>query len=142
MMKWTTEQIKTAQQFLQLQSLPVGAIDGIMGPKTTAALALLKGLPVRWDAERKLAGAIQLYCRQSGYDPGKIDGVWGPKTRNAFNQLNALLLFPVVPQQGGIVWPMQTQAELNRFYGTALAEHNPNLVTYTIPYPLKLSCNL
>ncbi|MNE11527.1 hypothetical protein D3C80_1042900 [compost metagenome] len=139
MMKWSMEQIKTAQQFLQQQLLPVGNVDGILGPKTRTALGLLKGLPVRWDTDRKLTGAIQLYCRQSDCDPGAIDGIWGPKTQRAYNQLSTILILPADAEPAANVWPMQTQAALNRFYGTALAEHNPNLVTYAIPYPFKLA---
>lgn len=141
MMKRSTEQIKTAQQFLQQQSLPVGNVDGIIGTKTITALALVPGLPVRWDADRKLIGVIQLYCKQSDCDPGAIDGIWGPKTQRAFNQLSTLLMFPEITHQRSNTWPMQTQSELNRFYGTAMAEHNPSLVTYEVPYPLKLSWN-
>lgn len=139
MMKWSMEQIKTAQQFLQQQLLPVGNVDGVLGPKTRTALGLLKGLPVRWDTDRKLTGAIQLYCRQSDCDPGAIDGIWGPKTQRAYNQLSTILIFPADAEPAANVWPMQTQAALNRFYGTALAEHNPKLVTYGIPYPFKLA---
>ncbi|WP_202615985.1 M15 family metallopeptidase domain-containing protein [Edaphocola flava] len=138
-MKWTMEQIKTAQQFLQQQSLLVGNVDGIPGPKTRTALGLLSSLPVRWDTDRKLTGCIQLYCKQSGYDPGPVDGIWGPETQRAFNQLSAILIFPPAAPAAENVWPLQTQTALNRFYGAALAEHNPNLITYAIPYPFKLA---
>ncbi|MNX72120.1 hypothetical protein D3C86_1034610 [compost metagenome] len=94
---------------------------------------------MRWDTDRKLTGAIQLYCRQSDCDPGAIDGIWGPKTQRAYNQLSTILILPADAEPAANVWPMQTQAALNRFYGTALAEHNPNLVTYAIPYPFKLA---
>jgi len=133
------EHIKTAQQFLQQQSLPVGNVDGLVGPKTSRALGMLASLPVRWDTDRKLTGCIQLYCKQSGYDPGTVDGIWGPKTQQAYSRLSAILVFPADGDTPVNVWPVQTQAALNQFYGAASAEHNPNLVTYAIPYPFRLA---
>lgn len=143
-MKINPEHIKTAQRYVQLQKVYAGMIDGIAGPVTLLALQTLGGLPMNWSVERRLVACIQKYSLQSGFDPGKVDGLWGPKTQSAYAQLTELLYFSTAPAPAANLqrWPLQTQAELNRFYGLAVPQDNPQLVSYTVPYPLKIAWDL
>lgn len=53
-MTLTPEIIKIAQRYLNLKNLNAGAVDGVPGNKTHAALNNLQGLTKSWPPERKL----------------------------------------------------------------------------------------
>ncbi|MUV02394.1 hypothetical protein GN157_01625 [Flavobacterium rakeshii] len=110
-MESTPEIIRIVQRYLTFKKLNPGAIDGIAGKKTYAALDKLKDLPKSWKDERKLVGAIQLYAKEQGLDPGPIDGLWG----------------------------QCTQLSLEEFYGKAKPTGNKNLTTFAISYPIALT---
>lgn len=147
-MRPTPEMIRIAQRFLTEQEMLAGAIDGIAGKQTRAALLRFKDIPADWSTDRKIVACLQLYCKKENIDPGLIDGYWGPDTQVAYDRLRAMLLYgsagsgwrpedqkPVNPNN----WPLQTQDALSRFYGTASPVGNPHLVTFAVPYPLKLA---
>lgn len=65
-----------------------GAIDGVHGPRTDAAVnrmlaAHAASLPEgagRWSRRRRAVACLQLACHAQGIDAGAIDGRWGPQT--------------------------------------------------------------
>ena len=147
-MEPTPEIIRIVQRYLTFKKLNPGAIDGIAGKKTYAALDKLKDLPKSWEDERKLVGAIQLYAKEQGLDPGPIDGLWGQRTQSAYDQLKYILLYGETPQPWRAEdrepvnpnnWPVQSQSELEEFYGKAKPTGNKNLTTFPIPYPMLLA---
>lgn len=147
-MEPTPEIIRIVQRYLTFKKLNPGAIDGIAGKKTYAALDKLKDLPKSWKDERKLVGAIQLYAKEQGLDPGPIDGLWGQRTQSAYDQLKYILLYGETPQPWRAEdrepvnpnnWPVQSQSALEEFYGKAKPTGNKNLTTFAIPYPMVLA---
>lgn len=147
-MEPTPEIIRIVQRYLTFKKLNPGAIDGIAGKKTYAALDKLKDFPKSWKEERKLVGAIQLYAKEQGLDPGPIDGLWGQRTQSAYDQLKYILLYGETPQPWRAEdrepvnpnnWPVQSQSALEDFYGKAKPTGNKNLTTFAIPYPMVLA---
>lgn len=97
-MTLTPEIIKIAQRYLNLKNLNAGAVDGVPGNKTYAALNNLPGLTKSWPPERKIVGAVQLFAKEEGLDPGPIDGLWGAQTQTAYDELRHILLYGQAPE--------------------------------------------
>lgn len=108
------------QQLLKDLGIYDGNIDGIQGPKTTAGI----------QAFQRLNGLI-------------ADGIVGTKTRAEFEeQLNEnpdrVELLDAQPYN---IWPRETTAELNKFYGVPdLARRiAPRQTRIKVPYPMVLA---
>lgn len=102
------ENVRAIQQRLNDLGFNVGAVDGIFGPKTLAAVKAFQGLngltadgivgPKTWRAllgaatpspsghliqygsQGEAARAVQQRLNQLGYHVGAVDGIFGPKT--------------------------------------------------------------
>lgn len=114
----TKEQIQLVQDMLKSAGQYRGPIDGVVGPKTKAALqqyqsgclivsSLLGGsggeIPRQTvekqsptataagnkDSAREQVRLIQERLKESGFDPGPIDGKMGPRTRAALQRYQA-----------------------------------------------------
>jgi len=139
--------IKVLQGLLKDEGYRIGAVDGIPGPKTEAALmrALRKresSLPEGWESwSRTRLGTLylQLCCHEHDIDAGKIDGYWGQVTDYACSVLKALrengnrppLWRDAEPLDvNPNAWPVQTTAAMTAFFGRP----GSNLVTIDVPY--------
>lgn len=114
----TKVQIQVIQDLLRASGFDPGPIDGMLGPKTRAALhqyqsgcAILTNLIGTTDKEvsqqtaetqtqkvdasanknldRDQIRLVQERLKASGFDPGPIDGMLGPKTRSALQKYQA-----------------------------------------------------
>ena len=121
-------------------------VDGIAGKNTMLALMQITTIPTHWDDEMKLVGYIQHICLVENIDAGPIDGYWGPQTDYGFEQLKVVLATGKKPDpwrddegMGAIpqfnTWPVQTQDELERYYGPV----GTNQTSVEVPYPLRIA---
>ena len=123
------DEIRLIQTRMRETGFDSGPIDGIMGPKTKAALqrfqsgcaslkdllenSLAEGIPPSGATEKsKLAAAIhgldeirvvQTRVKAAGFNPGPVDGIMGAKTRSALMAIQSgctlLKTFPLVSRQ-------------------------------------------
>ncbi|MDT8343024.1 MAG: hypothetical protein RQ752_01215 [Thermohalobaculum sp.] len=105
--------VKTLQTILASLGLYRGAVDGISGPLTNAAVsAALSDHPQAppgwrgWPAPRWATALVQLISRAEGLDPGPVDGIWGPRTAAAAAELAARAALPEPPRPGGAAAPV------------------------------------
>lgn len=139
------EVIRFIQEQLNSIGLDAGRADGILGPKTEAALNRVDGLPTDWPKTRKAVGFIQLLANGKEIEAGRIDGYWGPQTDFAFDALYEMVAEgrePTVwrpedlPDVNPNQWPPQKpQSELERLYGAV----GQNQARIDLPFPHKLA---
>jgi len=143
-----TELVKLVQSELAKETgLPLNA-DGDPGQKTIAALHRISQLPAHWDVKRLIVGYLQYRCAKVGINAGPIDGYWGPQTEQAYVRLKMSVLGQSSADVwrhdegegtgdtiGGNHWPLQTQSELQAYYGDV----GTNQTHVTSPYPLKIA---
>lgn len=120
-------------------------VDGDPGRKTQAALAQVTVIATHWETDRQLIGYIQHLCALEGLDAGPVDGLWGPQTAYGYENLKVKLagnkLAPWRDDEGlggdpdGEGWPLQTQSELEKFYGPV----GSNMTKVVLPYPVKIA---
>lgn len=143
-------------RILQLKLASVGfdpgTADGKLGPNTGVVLRrhlALRGLDAPpdwrgWPDRRQAILCLQVFCRDAGLEVGELDGLWGPQTEFAANQLAYLVEHGQLPHpwrddQPLAVnpnhWPDEHAAELIACYGPP----GENLVSVSLPYPLRLS---
>lgn len=129
---------KYLQQFLVDLGEDI-VVDGIIGPKTMAAVNVAISHYVRkgWSKERRLIAAQQLLISRSGIDVGFIDGLVGPNTRYALEcwqnaQRDKKVPWPVPKNP----WPRERDAE--SFFGSP----GVNLERMKLPYKMKLAWDL
>lgn len=99
---------KTRAAVISFQKKNGLAADGIVGPKTEAAMGLnLKSSPAAYYSGRNITKgdtaanikAVQTVLKKWGYYTGAVDGVFGPKTRAAvisFQKKNGLIADGIV----------------------------------------------
>ncbi|MCP4744839.1 MAG: M15 family peptidase [Desulfobacteraceae bacterium] len=137
--------IKFIQAQLNARGLDAGTADGIIGPKTLAALNKVEAIPSDWSETRKAVGFVQLLAIENDIDPGKLDGYWGPQTQFTYESLVSLLIEGKeaelwrpedLPDENPNNWPSQKQEEnIIRFYGE-IAKNQTNI---DLPYPHTLA---
>lgn len=123
-----------------------GAIDGLAGPKTVAAIkAKYPSLDVNWPIKRKIIAALQLYAEENSIPAKPIDGLLGPVSQTAIDELirevnhvdHPLIrpeeLMDVNPNH----WPKLYTPAFDDFYGPMGDESN--LVSLALPYRHYLS---
>lgn len=81
------------QKYLQYRGLYNGAIDGIIGPQSLAAVHSLLANAEAWNTQRKFNAVVQLLLNDLGIYTGTIDGIVGPLTRAALTEYSALVDF-------------------------------------------------
>ena len=96
-----SQNVRDAQQTLEALKLDPGPADGMLGPRTKAAVkrfqeaeklsatgTLDAQTPAPRLAERRREHVVQLQkaLKETGHDPGPADGVMGSKTRAAVRQ--------------------------------------------------------
>ena len=120
--------IKFAQEQLS-QRGPVSLVaDGIAGPATINALALIPTISSNWSAAKMVVGYVQHVCHEEGIEAGPIDGLLGPQTEYAYGQLVHKLAGNDKASwfwrddegiggemESGVEWPLQVQSELVKF---------------------------
>ena len=140
------EHIKVIQEQLNKIKKTKLTVDGIVGSGTMAQINNLVDIPIQWSVERKLVGTLQWICKYYDLDVGKIDGYFGDQTECCYDDLVVLLSTGKVPEpfraEADVTirnvkskWPLQTTAELTRFYGPV----GTNQVMIRVPYPLRLA---
>lgn len=145
--------IRFVQEELASLGHDVGTPDAKLGPKTEKGLRgeLVKRedeLPEGWKdwpRTRLLTAYVQLRCQDEGVDPGPIDGLWGTQTDFAVNVIRERIQNNLeVPdfrdsedldQTRTHVWPRQTQAEVEAFFGPV----GENLARLQLPYTHRLA---
>ncbi len=153
-----TADVRLLQELLNEAGLAAGAVDGLRGPRTNAAVrAGLKAIGLAssglelptgwgdWSARRQAVLYLQFRCAEAALPVGPLDGLWGPQTEYATEQLAHLREHgePEPPWRdaveaaaSGSAWPRE--AELETTFGPP-GEH---LVMLELPYPLRLSWDL
>lgn len=140
------ELIKLAQKELSKQTPIKLKPDGVVGNETLNALLYIEQIPVDWPKTRQIIGYIQYLCASEGINAGPIDGYFGPQTESAAEELKTKLTgkkwFPWRKPEGegageivGNKWPLQTQSELEKYYGPV----GKNQTSITVPYTLTLA---
>ena len=139
--------IRLAPRQLQARGLDPGHEDGLLGPRTRAALDRVEKIPPTWPVTRKAVAFIQLLALENGIDTGSVDGYWGHLTDYAFGCLARKLDFGAEPilwrpedlcERNPNGWPRQTpQENLFRFYG----ETGRHQARIRLPYPHRLAWN-
>lgn len=139
--------IRFVQAQLNARGLDAGPEDGLLGPRTVAALNRVEGIPEDWSKTRKAVAFVQLLAKEHDIETGKVDGYWGPQTDHAFGVLVQILVegrepeiwrpedLPDVNPNG---WPSQApQEKLFQYYGGV----GENQTSVELPYPHRLSWN-
>lgn len=119
--------VERAQHALRHAKYYEGLVDGVIGPKTRAAIAaairdaVASGTAPAWDTfegERRLVAAMQHALNVSGFEAGQVDGRMGPMTRGALEELMHLLEEGRALQldrddrgEGPGRWPLQRDVE-------------------------------
>ena len=141
------KRLKLVQTILKEKGVYNGVIDGLMGPKTLAALATITEINHTWAKTKKVIAAIQVFANEHHIPCKPIDGLWGPITQDAYDQLSAKILNtslePIwrpeeVVDTNPNSWPKQYTPQFDAFYGA----QGSNLVTVDVPYPHKFSWKL
>lgn len=129
-----------------------GPDDGKLNDRTAAEIGKYVALRApenalgwsAWKRERQAVLCLQIFCRDAGIEVGELDGGFGPQTEFAFAQLAHLVEHghlphswrdDRLPEANPHGWPPERPAELSAFYGSPGA----NLVTASVPYPLRLA---
>lgn len=147
-MEITSEIIKDVQRSLNKHYKFNLKVDGDAGPKTMGALSRVPFIPAHWNEKRKLIGMIQHACMLESLNAGPVDGYWGPQTDYGYSQLTEKLAgkqpTPWRDDEGigattkSNTWPIQTQIELERYYGSV----GTNQTKVQLPYPVKIAWDL
>lgn len=145
-MKMSPSIIKIIQSSLNSHYKQNLVVDGMAGKKTFAALMQVSAIPTHWEDERKLVGYIQHICQLEDINAGPVDGYWGPQTDYGYSKLKEALTtgqpqqpwrddegIGATPVAGS--WPVQTQSELERYYGPV----GTNQTSVVLPYPVKIA---
>jgi len=143
--------IKLVQKELAKETGVPLVVDGDAGRKTQGALQQISQIPAHWNVERQLIGYVQYLCMKNGINAGPLDGRWGPQTEYAYDELEQKLAksgwfsLPWRTDEGegdgdevGKIWPLQTQSELEKYYGKV----GTNQTKITCPYKLKIAWDL
>jgi hypothetical protein len=147
------------QSRLAIAGLYGGALDGVYGARTAAAIdALFLARPYvregwrNWPAQRRVVAAAQTFCMLDGIEVGAIDGLIGPQTRHAFEIQEARKrgiegeedwrdaeTSGADPRRRSI-WPVQSQRDMEKFFGPVGA----NQATLALPdgYPMRIAWDL
>jgi hypothetical protein len=102
MENWPAMDLKTMQLELSVMGVDPGAVYGVFGPLTRAAVAaVLSEAGIErwrnWSWARRRIAAEQLVYRRHGIDGGEIDGLVGPQTlyaRDAYLAVEATAALP------------------------------------------------
>jgi len=132
---------RSIQRALAAAGHYAGAIDGLIGPQSRAAVRA--GLQVAgvvylgWDEDRQLVAWQQVMLKRAGFDPGPLDGLIGPSTRFALEgwQNGLREVTPSDPEIRHLpaAWPRQ--ADVPAFFGPV----NSSQVRVPLPFPMRLA---
>lgn len=150
--------VRLLQALLNEAGFPAGAVDGLRGPRTNAAVRAGLDAATRapsgpelpegwgaWSARRQAVLYLQVRCAEAALAVGPLDGLWGPQTEYATEQLAHLREHgePEPPWRDAVEagaigsnWPPESQLEAS--FGSP-GEH---LVMLELPYVLRLSWDL
>lgn len=148
--------IQDAQRLLGAAGYYEGAIDGILGPKTNAAVSklILNHYPQDhqihvWTKERRAIAAGQLVLKYAGYEVGGIDGWVGNMTIGALLEWNhketysrRLNLSPLGLPVNRIETRFPKQQNVVAFYGQPGIEIEHQLEYADAPYKLRIDYDL
>lgn len=142
--RWPQERTFYAitQQYLNEQGFNLGAVDGLFGRKSKAALSKWKfsgNSFARYSEERAIIAIAQTVFKAAGCAIGKVDGHSGPQTEQAFEDWKFKATGkPIVRWRDEFELPDDDiQSEIIRTYG------NPgsNQGRITLPYPMIIAWN-
>jgi peptidoglycan hydrolase-like protein with peptidoglycan-binding domain len=139
---------RTLQTWLKEYKVYDGPIDGLIGPKSRAAIDQVVGqlsdsVIAGWDNARKFRAIEQIFLEAQGFDVGEIDGLYGPGTEAAHDAWITLQRdsepaepveppVPIAPPTSLIrnTWPRQK--DVPAFYG----DRGENQVLVAVPYKI------
>lgn len=145
------------QMVLAAVGLYRGGIDGIIGPKSMAAIAAAEdrfaenygGDPDQWNLSRRKTGALQACLIARDFDSGPVDGYLGHLTRDAlsgflYRQTHGVneavrretVAKPPKPAK------LPRQSEVGTFYGVPGAGIEKQLTTLKLPFSFRIDWNL
>ncbi len=130
-------------RYLQLQLASYNTLNitfsGIIDNQTIIALKEYYKTRQDWNEERLIIAYIQEIALNLNIDSGPIDGWFGPQTEHAFHQLEYYIQHgrfePYWRMENPLNykpsrWPIETEGELNKFFGNA----GSNIIKYQPPY--------
>lgn len=134
------------QALLKQAGFYTGALDGIAGPATVAAVtAALAGRGPDWPAGRREIAAAQLVLNKLGYEAGAVDGLEGHNTRYALaawrQKATTGQAFTVKRPAAKGYAPgadLPRQSECDAVYGRPGGEIKARLVSRQTPFPMRL----
>lgn len=134
--------IKDIQAVLQACGKYSGAIDGIAGPKTQAAIAAVNGMRIYRDAG---IAAMQRCLNDMFFDAGEVDGIAGPQTRAAlslFYSSAAVIKKPIsVPAAPTKSYTAASYADMTRVFGQP-GSADCTAGTVQLPFSFKIAWDL
>ncbi len=134
---------RAIQRFLAARGAYRGAIDGLIGSGTKAAMrAVLQPVVTGasgWDDARLRIATEQLMMREVGIETGAIDGFDGPQTRFALEQWQNRLrdITPPVAEVKHQPSTFPRQSGVPGYYGKV----GVNQVTLELPFDMRLAWN-
>lgn len=151
--------VRDAQAVLAAAGFYAGRVDGRDGPMTQAAVIEVgRALndrytqsPSAWTNDRQRVAAMQAALDRLGFEPGVADGLVGHNTLNALAAFHHRQTFGrplVIPRLSDLppAKPARSslprQSECDAFYGVPGEEIRAQLVTFTLPYALRLDYDL
>lgn len=143
--------ISQLQRVLAYANLYTGVIDGIMGPKTNAAIAMAvaeanAGLDEshKFPASHYIA-AMQWILKKNGFYLGRVDGLWGMLSETAMTEFETFLATgktvnevaePLHMKPAPKRWTLFSTSEAIAKFGNPGKEVESRLVSVHMPYPL------
>lgn len=132
---------RSIQHALKLKGHYTGAIDGVIGPRSRAAIdaaLAVEGIATaNWLADRRLIAFEQLMMREAGIDCGRIDGSVGPQTLYGYelwqNRLRDIEAPEETVRHQPTMWPRQI--DVPKYFG-AVGENQDIL---ELPYEMELA---
>ncbi|WP_375261871.1 M15 family metallopeptidase [Palleronia sp.] len=137
------------QQLLASAGYYKGAIDGLLGPKSNAAVEIVGrnrgGWPLWWPAARRQIAAAQAVLNAQGHECGAVDGLYGHNTDEAIiSWLSHLHGTSAAVERVPTGRPLRssslpTQDECATYYGAPGSAALEAQLTYVrTPFPMRL----
>ncbi|EAU43560.1 M15 family metallopeptidase [Salipiger bermudensis] len=143
---------KHVQMLLAEACYYAGAIDGVVGPKTLAGVAITErnagGSSAGWSTERRLIAAAQRILNAQGYEAGVIDGYDGHNTGEALTEwLSAKMGVSSEVDRSYETekeWPsdIPRQGDCAAYYGSPGTDVQRQLTKIELPFRLRIDWNL
>lgn len=139
--------VSAAQTFLTALGYYDAGIDGDAGPKTMAAVEIVRRngaeIPNSWSNDRQAIAALQHGLNLAGFEAGVVDGLWGPNTQGAYEQWSGDFdgwerPDEATPSSTRAAWPRQR--DMSSFFGPA-GSSRATAGKCQLPFPFVIAWN-